>query len=81
MQKLRHDPNLMAPAVEELLRFASPVETATERYARQDVRVAGVTIPRGEMVLAVIASANRDERWRRTIPRSALRRDASPPAE
>jgi cytochrome P450 len=35
---------------------------ATERYAREDVTIAGVTIPRGEMVFAVIASANRDER-------------------
>src|SRR5262249_6891082 len=44
------------------LRFASPVETATERFARQDVQVAGVTVPRGGLVLAVIASAHRDER-------------------
>ncbi len=35
---------------------------ATERYAREDVTIAGVTIPRGEMVFAVLASANRDER-------------------
>src|SRR5262249_46613659 len=56
------DPALIKPAVEELLRYASPVEIATERYARQDVTLAGVTIPRGGMVLAVLASANRDER-------------------
>jgi cytochrome P450 PksS len=62
LQKLRHDPGLMPTAVEELLRFASPVETATERFARQDVQVAGVTVPRGGLVRAVIASANRDER-------------------
>jgi cytochrome P450 PksS len=62
LQRLQRDPALVRPAVEELLRFASPVETSTERYARQDVTIAGVTIPRGEMVFAVIASANRDER-------------------
>jgi cytochrome P450 PksS len=62
LHKLQHDPGLMPTAVEELLRFASPVETATERYARQEMAIAGVTIPRGEMVFAVIASANRDER-------------------
>jgi cytochrome P450 PksS len=45
-----------------MLRYASPVEMATERYAREDVTVAGVTVPRGEMVFAVLASANRDER-------------------
>jgi len=62
MEKLRNDPTLIRPAVEEFLRYTSPVEMATERYTREDVTLAGVTIPRGEMVFAVIASANRDER-------------------
>jgi cytochrome P450 PksS len=62
MEKLRGDPALIKPAVEELLRYTSPVEMATERYTREDVTIAGVTIPRGEMVFAVLASANRDER-------------------
>jgi cytochrome P450 PksS len=62
MERLRADPALIRPAVEEMLRYSSPVEIATERYAREDVTVAGVTIRRGEMVLAGIASANRDER-------------------
>jgi len=62
MGKLRTYPALIKPGVEELLRYAGPLDTATERYAREDVTLAGVTIPRGEMVLAVIASANRDER-------------------
>lgn len=62
LEKLRNDPALIKPAVEELLRYASPVESATERYAREDVTIEGVTIPRGEMVFAVVASANRDER-------------------
>ena len=38
----------------------TPVETATERYAREDITIAGVTIPKGEMVFAALASANRD---------------------
>ncbi len=62
MNRLRDDPALIKPAVEELLRYDGPVQTATERYAREDVTIAGVTIPRGEMVFAVLASANRDER-------------------
>ena len=62
MERLRSDPDLIKSAVEELLRFHSPVEMATERFPRHDVTVAGTRIPRGEMVLAVIASANRDER-------------------
>jgi cytochrome P450 PksS len=61
-ERLRHDPSLVKPAVEELLRYTSPVEIATERYAREDVEIEGTTIPRGELVLAVLGSANRDER-------------------
>ena len=61
--RLRADPALLRPAVEELLRFTSPVEMATERFAREDVTVAGTTIPRGGMVFPVLASANRDERY------------------
>jgi cytochrome P450 PksS len=61
MDRLRHEPALMKTAVEELLRYTSPVDMATERYAREDVTIAGVTIRRGEMVAPVLASANRDE--------------------
>lgn len=63
MQRLREDPSLVDSAVEELLRFTSPVETATERYAKVEMTIAGVTIPRGSLVLAAIASANRDENY------------------
>jgi cytochrome P450 len=59
-EQLRQNPALIASAIEELVRFTSPVECATERYAREDVVINGVTIPRGEMVLGVVGSANRD---------------------
>jgi cytochrome P450 PksS len=62
LEWLRSDPGLIKPAVEELLRFSAPVETATERFAREDVEIAGVVIPKGDVVLAAIASANRDDR-------------------
>ncbi len=58
--RLRRDPGLIRPAVDELVRFTSPVEVATERYAREDVTIADVRIRRGEMVLGLIGSANRD---------------------
>ncbi len=58
--RLRNDPGLIKTAVEELVRYHSPVEMATERYAREDLSLHGVTIPRGELVFAVLASANRD---------------------
>jgi cytochrome P450 len=61
LEKLEGDTQLIKPAVEELLRYTSPVEIATERYARQDLEISGTTVPRGELVLAVLGSANRDE--------------------
>jgi cytochrome P450 PksS len=61
-ERLRGDPSLGKTAVEELLRFESPLVTATERFAREDIPMGGVVIPRGEMVFAVLASANRDPR-------------------
>ena len=61
-ERLRRDPTLVKPAVEELLRYTSPVEMATERYAREDAEIGGRRIPRGGLVLAVLGSANRDER-------------------
>jgi cytochrome P450 PksS len=63
LERLRKDPQLIEPAVEELLRYASPVEVSTERIAREDITVSGVRIPRGDLVFAVLASANRDERY------------------
>ena len=63
MEKLRSEPAIIKPAIEELLRFVCPVEMATERYAREDITIAGTTIPRGELVLAVIGSANRDANY------------------
>ncbi len=61
MNRLRRDQTLIKTAVEELLRYTSPVLMSTERYAREDLNLHGVTIPRGGMTLGVIGSANRDE--------------------
>jgi cytochrome P450 PksS len=61
-EQLRRDPSLVRAAVEELLRYTAPVFMATERYAREEVSLKGMTIPRGGAAFAVIGSANRDER-------------------
>ena len=61
MSKLRSEPSLVKLAVEELLRYTSPVLMTSERYALENAIIHGVTIPRGEMTLGVIGSANRDE--------------------
>lgn len=78
MSKLRDNPLLIKTSVEELLRYNGPLETATERYARTDTTVAGVIIPRGELVLAVLASANRDERQFKDADRLDLGREPNP---
>jgi cytochrome P450 len=46
MRRLQSEPSLIIPAVEELLRYTSPVFTTTERYSREDAKIHGVTIPR-----------------------------------
>lgn len=61
MEKLRSDPAMIRTAVEELLRYTSPVFMSSERYAREDVTIHGVTIPQGEVTFGVIGSANRDQ--------------------
>ena len=63
LAKLRSEPALIKTAIEELVRFVCPVEMATERYAREDITIAEITIPRGELVMAVIGSANRDANY------------------
>lgn len=60
LERLRADPRLDATAVEELLRFHSPIEVSTERYAKEPLDVAGTTIPTGSLVYGLIASANHD---------------------
>lgn len=62
LTKLRGDPALITSAVEELLRYANPVGTTTDRYAREELTIADEVIPRGALVILVLASANRDER-------------------
>jgi cytochrome P450 len=62
LAKLRAQPELIDSAVEELLRFTNPVQQPTFRYAREDVELGGQLIRRGEVVLPLLASANRDER-------------------
>ncbi len=62
MDRLRDEPELIKPAVEELMRYDSPVQMASERYAKEELSIAGVSIAPGEMVHAMLGSANRDER-------------------
>jgi hypothetical protein len=59
-QLLAQDPGLAAQAVEEMLRFATPVLHALPRVALEDVTLPSGTIAKGDLVLALVASAARD---------------------
>ena len=72
------EPGLTNSAIEELLRYTSPAEMTTPRIAREDVTLASVTIPRGEWVIAVLGSANRDESVFRDPETLDLARDPNP---
>jgi cytochrome P450 len=61
MARLREHPDLIGTAVEELLRFTTPVPCGAARIALEDVEVGDVLIPKGSSVLGMIISANRDE--------------------
>lgn len=57
---LRADPHQLAPkAVEEVLRYDSPVQV-TSRIASEQLELAGETIRKGQIVLTLIGGANRD---------------------
>jgi ferredoxin-NADP reductase len=58
---LRRDPSLIPAAVEETLRFATPLQL-TARTTSREVTLHGVTIPAGGRVVLVTGAANRDER-------------------
>jgi cytochrome P450 len=59
LARLRENPGLITSAVEELLRYDSPVQR-TGRIPTADVEIDGRTIPKGSMVVAAIGGANRD---------------------
>jgi cytochrome P450 len=60
LEQVRQKPELMPGAIEEVLRFASPVWRLV-RTTRQEVEISGVTIPKDAVVFPWLASANRDD--------------------
>lgn len=76
-ESVQTDRGLLRIAVEESLRCFSPVGTLT-RQTKRPVEIAGVQLPEGAMVAAVIASANRDERRFSDPDRFDLRRNSGP---
>jgi cytochrome P450 len=59
LELLRNDASLWPNAVEEILRFDSPVQMSA-RMAKADNTIAGSTVRKGELVIIYLAAANRD---------------------
>lgn len=65
LQAVRDNRELIAPAIEEGLRYETPL-TTVQRSATQDTELHGIEIPAGAVIDVCIGSANRDEnRWER----------------
>ncbi len=75
--RLQQEPNLIRPFIEECLRFYSPF-SATVRRTTCDTELAGVAIPKGALMLPLIASANRDERVFENADEFVIERDPNP---
>lgn len=72
---LRADFGLIGGAVEEMLRYDGPVETATFRFPREPVEIGQRVIPAGEPVLISLAGADRDPGRYPEPDRFDIRRD------
>ena len=60
LTRVRQNPELLPSAIEEVLRYRSPLQWMY-RITKRDVALHGQTIPAGRMVLPIFGSANRDE--------------------
>jgi cytochrome P450 len=59
LARLRRDPSLLPRAVDELLRFDTPLQMF-ERWVLEDAEICGVTVPKGAELGLLFGSANRD---------------------
>ena len=59
LQRLRYQPELLEPAVDELLRYDSPVQL-DGRVVREDLEMGGKRLRAGQRVIALLGAANRD---------------------
>jgi pimeloyl-[acyl-carrier protein] synthase len=59
LARLRAEPGLMESAVDELLRYESPIQKIG-RWTREAVELGGVNIPAGQYVVSLFGAANRD---------------------
>lgn len=60
LEKLKSEPDLIVQAIEEILRYNGPVQVSTNRWALETVELRGEVIPRGDLVLVTLDSADHD---------------------
>jgi cytochrome P450 len=60
LDRLRAEPDLAVPLVEELLRYEPPVQMLPQRTVLSDLDIRGTTIPKGAPIRLVLAAGNRD---------------------
>ncbi|WP_231158532.1 cytochrome P450 [Streptomyces sp. CNZ748] len=60
LAEVRENPALLPDAIEEVLRYDSPVNISSPRWAAEPITLNGVTVPAGQPLLISIMSANRD---------------------
>jgi cytochrome P450 len=77
LARLRADMTLLPEAIEEVLRYRSPVQ-AVFRASRRDLEMHGQIIPARKLVLAMVGSANRDPAAFREPDRFDITRDPNP---
>jgi cytochrome P450 len=77
LARLRAEPGLLPSAIEEVLRYRSPLQWFG-RLTRRDVPLHGQVIPAGRLVLPVVGSANRDPQRFRDARRFDVTRDPNP---
>jgi cytochrome P450 len=62
LDRLRDQPARMPAAVEEFLRYDSPVERALVRFATREAELGGCPVQHGDLVIGLLGAANRDPR-------------------
>jgi cytochrome P450 len=77
LARLREKPELLPSAIEEVLRYRSPV-LAMFRQTKREAQVHGQVIPPGKLVLTMIGSANRDPRLFHDAGKFNIARDPNP---
>jgi len=77
LARLHAAPHLLPSAIEEVLRYSSPVQWMP-RATKRDVEMHGQVIPAGKLVLPMIGSANRDSRQFPDAGRFDIARDPNP---